>query len=110
MPQFVIFDGTLCVLGGGARYVPRSIPNMSGIRDKIRDAVLVGVVGLCSTAAASSRDLSRDDVAWLNRVTYGISAASVAQYRDEGRRRFLQEQLDGKAKLPAPVAQQIQAL
>ena len=82
---------------------------MSGIRDKI-GAGLIGAVWLCSTATASSRDLSRDDAAWLNRVTYGISATSVAQYRDEGRRRFLQEQLDGKAKLPGPVAQQIQAL
>ena len=64
----------------------------------------------CSTVAAAPHELAREDAAWLNRVTYGISSTSVARYRAEGRRRFLREQLEGTAKLPEPIAQDIQAL
>ena len=60
--------------------------------------------------AATSREPTREAAAWLNRVTYGISTSSVSQYQAEGRRRFLQSQLDGTAKLPEAVAEQIQAL
>ncbi|MEJ1963320.1 MAG: DUF1800 domain-containing protein [Gammaproteobacteria bacterium] len=59
---------------------------------------------------AAPRELTREDSAWLNRVTYGISSTSVARYGAEGRRHFLQEQFSGPANLPEPIAQQIQSL
>ena len=72
------------------------------------------VTGLLLTlslpAVAKDRDLSREDAAWLNRVTYGLTSATVAEYRKEGRRRFLQHQLDGSFELPGPIQQQVEAL
>jgi len=85
---------------------------MSEVRNKLRRALWMFGAAACadSTVALASRDLSREDMTWLNRVTHGISSTTVARYRAEGRRRFLDEQLDGKATLPDPIAQQIQAL
>ena len=62
------------------------------------------------TLPAMARDdtLSKDDVAWLNRVTFGVDSATVAHFRDVGRRRFLDEQLHPKAdSLPPAIAAQI---
>ncbi|HEY4368327.1 MAG TPA: DUF1800 domain-containing protein [Steroidobacteraceae bacterium] len=61
-------------------------------------------------AAGAPAPLPREDVAWLNRITYGINAGTLAEYRDLGRRRYLQHQLDDPGRLPAPVMQQIAAL
>jgi len=69
-------------------------------------AVLLALVAL--PAAARDEALSKDDVAWLNRVTFGIDSATVASYRDLGRRRFLDRQLHPKTDgLPADVLAQI---
>jgi uncharacterized protein (DUF1800 family) len=60
---------------------------------------------------AMSSELSRDDIQWLDRVTYGPSTATVEEYRKLGRRRFLDEQLHPKdVRLPQPAADQIAAL
>ncbi len=71
---------------------------------------LAGCAWMCVAAAATPRDLARDDVAWLNRITYGVSSTTVARFRTEGRHRFLQEQLTSTAALPAAIAEQIQNL
>jgi uncharacterized protein (DUF1800 family) len=71
---------------------------------------LAGCAWMCVAAASTPRDLAHDDVAWLNRITYGVNSSTVARYRIEGRRRFLQEQLTSTPTLPAAVAEQIQNL
>ena len=60
---------------------------------------------------AMSSELSREDIQWLDRVTYGPSTATVEEYRKLGRRRFLDEQLHPKdVHLPQPAADQVAAL
>jgi uncharacterized protein (DUF1800 family) len=55
--------------------------------------------------------LQRADVLWLQRVSFGLDSASVAEYRRLGREGYLTSQLHpGEAVLPAPVAAQIAAL
>jgi uncharacterized protein (DUF1800 family) len=61
--------------------------------------------------ATEVKPLSRSDVLWLERVTFGLDGASVALYRRLGRAGFLDEQLRGpRAPLPAPVAAQLHAI
>ena len=85
---------------------------MSTLAQRLRLAVcvLAGSVWICTAAASAPREVARDDVAWLNRITYGISSSTAARFRDEGPRRFLQEQLNSPATMPAPIAQQIDSL
>jgi uncharacterized protein (DUF1800 family) len=60
---------------------------------------------------AMSSELSREDIQWLDRVTYGPSTATVEEYRKLGRRSFLDEQLHPKdVHLPQAAADQIAAL
>jgi hypothetical protein len=62
-------------------------------------------------AGAFGGELSRQDIEWLDRVTYGPTTATVAEYEKLGRRRFLREQLHPKdSQLPQPAAAQIAAL
>jgi uncharacterized protein (DUF1800 family) len=62
-------------------------------------------------AAAALPILRREDTLWLERVTFGLDSASVADYRRLGRERFLERQLAaGDGALPAPIAAQISAL
>jgi len=62
-------------------------------------------------SSAFAGELARQDVQWLERVTYGPTTATVDEYRKLGRRRFLDEQLHpGALKLPQPVADEIAAL
>src|ERR1700736_5290002 len=72
------------------------------------------LVMLCAAAlpaGASGGQLSRDDIQWLERVTYGPTTATVDAYLKLGRRRFLNEQLHPKdVRLPQPAASQIDAL
>jgi uncharacterized protein (DUF1800 family) len=54
---------------------------------------------------------TREDVEWLNRVTYGINTSTLAEYRRVGRLAFLREQLAPRdTSLPPQIAQQIDAL
>lgn len=50
--------------------------------------------------------LHRDDIAWLQRISFGIDSAQAASYRELGRARYLDRQLaaGGSDTLPAPVA------
>jgi len=64
-----------------------------------------------ASAAGKPSELSRDDLLWLNRVTYGADSATVATYAKLGRRQFLELQLAPRdAGLPPVVAEQIARL
>jgi uncharacterized protein (DUF1800 family) len=55
--------------------------------------------------------LHREDTLWLQRVSFGLDGASVADYRRLGRERFLDDQLAARDQaLPAAVKAQIDAL
>jgi uncharacterized protein (DUF1800 family) len=55
--------------------------------------------------------MRREDTLWLERVSFGLDSASVDNYRQLGRERFLERQLHpGEAALPAPIAAEISAL
>ncbi|NII72912.1 uncharacterized protein (DUF1800 family) [Dyella sp. SG562] len=61
-------------------------------------------------ASAHGRDaLGADDVAWLRRDGFGLDSASVARYRELGRDRYLDAQLDDKLgdELPPAIDQLI---
>jgi uncharacterized protein (DUF1800 family) len=68
--------------------------------------------GLASGAAlAASTPLSRQDILWLDRVTYGPTTAVVDEYLKLGRRRFLNAQLHpSNVQLPPTATAQIEAL
>jgi uncharacterized protein (DUF1800 family) len=58
-----------------------------------------------------SRVPSRQDMLWLDRVTYGPTTATVGRYLELGRRRYLDEQLHPReAQLPPAIQAQIDAL
>jgi uncharacterized protein (DUF1800 family) len=73
---------------------------------------ILAVAGVVVAPAwATSSELSREDIQWLDRVTYGPSTATIEEYLELGRRRFLNEQLHPKdVRLPQPAADQIAAL
>ncbi|MEO7071677.1 MAG: DUF1800 domain-containing protein [Rhodanobacter sp.] len=69
-----------------------------------RSVVATLALGLvCSTAAGQAATPTREDVAWLQRATFGIDSASLARYQQLGRQRYLDEQLSGR-EAPLPVA------
>ncbi|MGH8258371.1 MAG: DUF1800 family protein, partial [Steroidobacteraceae bacterium] len=88
--------------------------------------VAAGLAGCAATApsggsvgaplAAPLPVLHRDDVAWLERATFGLDSGTLSEYLRLGRARYIERQLhprtDGHddADLPAPVAAQIEAL
>ncbi len=62
-------------------------------------------------SAVATAPLRRADAAWLARITYGADAATLAEFRADGRRAFLERQLDPAGEhLPDPVQAQIDAL
>jgi uncharacterized protein (DUF1800 family) len=63
------------------------------------------VLGPAAVLAREPHALSEDDVAWLRRDGFELDSATVAQYRELGRSRFLDEQLDnrGDDQLPQPI-------
>ena len=55
--------------------------------------------------------MRREDTLWLERTSFGLDSASVESYRQLGRERFLERQLQpGADELPAPIAADIAAL
>jgi uncharacterized protein (DUF1800 family) len=54
--------------------------------------------------------MTRGDLRWLGRVTFGIDAASVAEYRRLGREKFLDEQLRAPAADTGELATEIAGL
>ena len=71
-------------------------------------AVALALAGLVGAPAAStpaaSVPLSRGDLRWLARVTFGIDTTTVARYRALGRVKFLDEQLNPPASDPPSLA------
>jgi uncharacterized protein (DUF1800 family) len=64
-----------------------------------------------TAAAASLPVLHRQDILWLERESFGLDSASVADYRRLGRERYLDRQLHPQdVRLPAPIAAEIAAL
>jgi uncharacterized protein (DUF1800 family) len=64
-----------------------------------------------AATAAALPVLHREDTLWLERVTFGLDSASVAEYRRLGRERFLDHQLHPlDIALPGPIAAQINEL
>jgi uncharacterized protein (DUF1800 family) len=53
----------------------------------------------------------REDVLWLERVTFGLDSSSVAEYQRLGRERFLDRQLEGSdSTLPPAVSGALESL
>jgi uncharacterized protein (DUF1800 family) len=73
-------------------------------------AAAVLVVGLVSAAASVPPTLTRTDVRWLNRVTFGINTPTVARYKQLGREKFLDEQLQASHADPRSLAAEIAAI
>ncbi len=73
---------------------PDSI-HRSGIALRLLRRLPIAVASLVPLAvfAQTARPLSHDDVAWLQRVGFGVDSASVARYRQLGRARYLDEEL-----------------
>ena len=78
----------------------------------MRKIAILAVAGAAMLPAwAVSAELSRQDIQWLERVTYGPTTGTVEEYRKLGRRRFLDEQLHpGNLRVPQPVADEMGAL
>ena len=71
-------------------------------------SVAVACLSALATHGAGAASLSRQDVLWLDRVTYGPTSATVDEYLKLGRRRFLDEQLHPRdPALPADIEDQI---
>ncbi len=73
-------------------------------------AVLVSLpLAIDHPAASAASGLTRADVRWLDRVTFGIDSATVASYLRLGRAKFLDQQLhppaDDPPSLRAAIAQ-----
>ena len=85
---------------------------------KVRSAICValcclvaGVLHVSASAADSqARPLTREDLRWLDRVTFGVNSETVARYREIGRSRFLDEQLHPPSDDPSDLANDIHAL
>ncbi|HUE10686.1 MAG TPA: DUF1800 domain-containing protein, partial [Steroidobacteraceae bacterium] len=60
--------------------------------------------------AAALPVFHRDDMLWLERVTFGLDSVSVAEYRRLGRERFLDRQLASQDLPPPPIAAAIDSL
>jgi uncharacterized protein (DUF1800 family) len=79
--------------------------------------VILAVVAALSLAGCASAPPSAPhapaspDMAWLQRMTFGVNSGVLAQYQKLGRDGFLEEQLrTSDEHLPEPVAQQIAQL
>jgi uncharacterized protein (DUF1800 family) len=73
--------------------------------------LLLSCAGAAPVHAGNADSLNRDDALWLERVTYGLDSATIARFRELGRRRFLDEQLAGRNDaLPAAIQTQIDQL
>jgi uncharacterized protein (DUF1800 family) len=68
-------------------------------------SLLLSCAAAAQTAAPPDQPVSRTDVRWLQRATFGIDSASLASYRQLGRQRWLDTQLaDRDDTLPPAIA------
>jgi len=61
-------------------------------RSRLLLAAALALLPWAATAQAAP-PLSHDDIAWLQRATFGLDSASLARYRQLGRSRYLDEEL-----------------
>jgi uncharacterized protein (DUF1800 family) len=74
-------------------------------------AAIVGCAGQPSSVTSRALPaLKREDMLWLERVSFGLDTVSVAQYRRLGRETYLEGQLHPHGSLPAPIASEIAVL
>jgi uncharacterized protein (DUF1800 family) len=59
---------------------------------------------------AQGASATRQDILWLDRITYGPTTAAIERYLQLGRQRFLEEQLRAEPALPAAIAAEIDSL
>ena len=77
---------------------------------KLFIGTLIAALMLCGAAPVSAA-VSRADLQWLERVTYGADGATIERLRRLGRAGFLREQLQGEGPaLPPAVAAQVATL
>ncbi|MHB8447835.1 MAG: DUF1800 family protein, partial [Rudaea sp.] len=76
----------------------------------VRLACIAALIAAASGARADSRP-SHSDLQWLDRITYGVNSASLAQLQQLGRHDFLEAQLAARdERLPPGVQAQIDAM
>jgi uncharacterized protein (DUF1800 family) len=82
------------------------------MRRRLLAAMIAAAVGCAVGQAAGpgSSALSRRDLRWLNRVTFGVDSAVVAGYRRLGREKLLDAQLHPPREDPAQLHAEIEAL
>src|SRR5579859_2448113 len=67
-----------------------------GIRPLLVALGLLMVLGPACAIARDPRPLSQEDVDWLRRDGFELDSATVAKFRDLGRSRLLDQQLDDR--------------
>lgn len=98
------------------RRIWRRTARISTALGGLAGTVLLGCAGTAPSAGPASAAgalpvFHRDDMLWLERATFGIDSASVAQLRKLGRESYLEGQLSAHDPgLPAPVAGELAAL
>jgi len=93
--------------------LPRHLPRASkAIGLLLTTSLIVGcATTTSSTSPSTARGATAEETRWLNRITYGVTSQSVAEYRRVGRDGYLDEQLSpGSHPLPPAIAAQIGAL
>jgi uncharacterized protein (DUF1800 family) len=72
---------------------------------------IVAMAGCAALPSKPAADVTRADVVWLNRITYGVNSELLGEYRKLGQTAFLNTQLvPADPQLPTAVANQIAAL
>ena len=70
-------------------HLPRSIPAL------LRRCALALACAALTAPAQAAQPLGHDDIAWLQRASFGVDSATLARYQQLGRARYLDEQLAG---------------
>lgn len=85
------------------------MPSFSSL---VRFCVLGAAASLAVDASAQGNSApTHADLLWLNRITWGVNSASLAQFERVGESQFLDEQLAAKdERLPPPIQTQIDAM
>ena len=87
------------------------MPTTYSLRHRFAAVLLGGMSTFAIASDAPPKLLSKDDVYWLNRITYGADSATIKQFQVLGRKKFLDQQLKASDDgLPAPVQQRIDAM
>jgi uncharacterized protein (DUF1800 family) len=80
------------------------------MRPRLFLSILCMTLAAAIGAPAAPAALTRGDLRWLARVTFGIDSATVARYKQLGREKFLDEQLRPPPDDPADLAAAIAAI